>query len=138
MKFAVSGGVIATLVVLAFYLKFNNPSESSAKFPPCVIRKFTGLYCPGCGATRSAHGVLNGNIAEAWRKNPAFVISLPFIVGGFLVPWLKWLLPWKAATIGKYTSFIPYRITWIALWVLVAFGILRNIPIEPFSLLAPR
>lgn len=99
---------------------------SKARFlPVCVLHVTTGLHCPGCGMTRAGHALLHGNLLAALRFNALLVLALP--VGG-VVLW-RWLyrrpLRW------------PPALAWVAFGLLVGFGIARNIPVYPFTLLAP-
>jgi len=98
----------------------------------------TGFYCSGCGTTRSAYALLNLDLLGAWRKNPAFVITSPFIVFGFLLPWLRWVSPTQAIHFDRLATRLPKNLPLWVLGALILFGILRNLQMEPFSLLAPR
>jgi hypothetical protein len=44
----------------------------------CMLRRTTGLCCPGCGLTRCFIAAAHGNLAAAWSYNPAglFVFGL--------------------------------------------------------------
>jgi hypothetical protein len=44
--------------------------------PPCLLARFAGLPCPGCGATRAARALLAGDFAAAWSTHPLFVAAL--------------------------------------------------------------
>lgn len=46
-------------------------------FPRCWLYQTTGLQCPGCGATRAVHALLNGRLGEAFRLNALMVLLLP-------------------------------------------------------------
>ncbi|HEY1676223.1 MAG TPA: DUF2752 domain-containing protein [Candidatus Sulfotelmatobacter sp.] len=101
-------------------------------FPPCPLRYFTGLYCPGCGSLRAIHQLLLGNVREAWALNPLTVMFLPFVSYGLVSEGLIHL-----RGRGLPQVFLP------AIWiralcaVVVLFGIVRNLPFHPFNLLAP-
>ncbi|MCA9333461.1 DUF2752 domain-containing protein [Candidatus Saccharibacteria bacterium] len=82
----------------------------------------TGLYCPGCGSTRALYSLLHGRILDAIRFNPVLVFSIPIIVMLFVKP------TWARKT------WVP----WCAAIVLITHGVLRNIPVWPFELLAPN
>lgn len=100
---------------------FSDPAQSRV-LPPCLFHCVTGLYCPGCGSTRALHSLLQGDVCGALAKNSLLVISLPFLAVLYTRP---------AWTRGR-------RIPWIVLGIVVAYGILRNLGIFPFVLLAPH
>ena len=93
----------------------------------CPFKAWTGLDCPGCGATRAAHQLLNGHVMAALDLNVLFVLAVPF---------LAW---WAVArlTRGFGSRVLPMPAVsaqWlrVAVVVLIAFGVLRNLPMEPF------
>jgi hypothetical protein len=43
-------------------------------WPGCVFRRFTGLPCPTCGATRCAMDLLHGDLLGAMRLNPLMFV----------------------------------------------------------------
>ena len=121
------------LLVGSLILRLNPPAQSSF-YPPCVLHKLTGLCCPGCGSTRSAHALLNGNFSEAADKNILFVIALPFLVWSAL----RWWVFWVRGLPPPFTAPLkPWLASGIAFSV-IAFAVLRNLPWPPFNYLAPR
>jgi Protein of unknown function (DUF2752) len=90
--------------------------------PVCPFHQLTGLWCPGCGTSRALHQLLHGNVVAAFYFNPLAVSLLP-VMGYFVVR-------------GAENAPKPVWI-WTLLGVVVAFGVLRNIPVYPFTLLAP-
>jgi len=41
--------------------------------PECMLHKYTGFYCPGCGSTRAVIALLHGDILLSLRQNPMIV-----------------------------------------------------------------
>lgn len=37
---------------------------------PCVLRRATGIYCPGCGGTRAVNAFLHGHWVQAFCYHP--------------------------------------------------------------------
>lgn len=121
-------GVAGCAVIVLFVL---DPAESPI-FPPCPFHALTGLHCAGCGSLRGLHQLLGGNIVAALDLNPLMVLSLPFVGYALISECAKTLL-------GKALPgfFMPAFWIWAILAIVVAFGILRNVPVYPFTLLAP-
>jgi hypothetical protein len=119
-------GAFAAIMLYQF-----NPVQHSF-FPICIFYRVTGLYCPGCGAQRALHALLHGRLLTALHFNPLFVLALPFLfyAGG------RYL--WRRAMGMPTTPFVvrPFWAVTVAV-IVIAFGILRNIPCAPFTYLAP-
>jgi hypothetical protein len=127
--------MVMAFVVLAtsgvVLLRLFDPAHSLI-FPPCPLRYFTGLYCPGCGSLRAMHALLHGDLRQALAMNSLTVILLPFIGYG-LVSEMYWHL-WGRPLVGTK---LPANWIWTLFAVIVLFGIARNLPFHPFDLLAP-
>jgi hypothetical protein len=98
----------------------------------CPFRAATGLYCPGCGATRMMHRLMVGDPFGALHMNPLAFVFLP------LMAW--WSYAGLTAMLGGPrwpTPRFTARQTSALAIVVVAFWVLRNIPMSPFTLLAP-
>jgi hypothetical protein len=125
--------VLGMLVVslLAFALYRFGPSASF--FPGCLFHRLTGLQCPGCGMTRAAYATLHGRLGEAFRFNPVGMVLFPAALVGMGLELIGWVrgkpLPPRFRVGGRWA--------WGIAGVLLVFWILRNIPVWPFTLLAP-
>lgn len=121
--------VIVTILGVAGAAFFFFVDPSSVVFlPRCPLYTTTGIYCPGCGATRALHELLRGHWLAALRLNALFILSLPCLAIFGLVRW--------AAPDHEKNTWKP-QWTWVLLGMVVTFGVLRNIPLFPFTLLAP-
>ena len=112
-------------------LRVFDPANSGI-FPPCPVHYLTGWYCPGCGSLRAIHALLHGNIHGAWAMNPLTIVLLPFIAYGLI----------SETLVGLRGRGLPQpRLSSPAIYslgcVIVLFGVIRNLPMHPFSLLAP-
>ncbi len=56
----------------------------SVRLGGCLFRKLTGVACPGCGMTRAAAALAEGDLAGAVRLQPAAPLVL-VLVGGLVV-----------------------------------------------------
>jgi hypothetical protein len=122
----------ATLVFAAIagaaVLFFFDPTKHNF-YPVCQFHLLTGLYCPGCGATRASYQLLHGNILAALRDNALFVLSLAALAARGI-----WYLDrQRRRQPGRF--FIPPVALWVFLAVALVFTVLRNLP--AFSFLAP-
>lgn len=121
-----AGAKTAAVTVLALapvlgLLYWVNPAMSRL-FPPCPLHWLTGLHCPGCGTLRAVHLLLHGDVRGALGMNALTVVLLPVL--GLLLVRPRW----------GYTRWAP----WVAFGVLVVYGVVRNIPVWPLTLLAPH
>jgi hypothetical protein len=132
---AVRIGVLGVFLVLVlagcFYIATTRPTPDSY-YPKCVMHQLTGLHCPGCGTGRATYLLLQGRPLDALRCNLFSPILLPLLTvvcGRALIIW-SFDLPDQRRR---------RRAVWARLLValLICYGIARNIPAEPFSLLAP-
>ena len=97
--------------------------------PLCVLNHLTGLECPGCGAIRSVHALLAGDLLLALRNNALITIAIP-LVGIGLVTWAA-----RRAR-GLRTDLMPSRTVLLVLvGFAVLYAVLRNLP--AFWVLAP-
>lgn len=133
----IRGTIFVLLIVggsaLAYGVAAYPPGEQSF-YPRCQLHSLTSLHCPGCGLTRSVHSILNGQVEQALAWNPLALVIVPLLA--YLG--LRWLWYWAwekpLPSSYRYPSWFAAAIGTI----LVLFGILRNIPVEPFSRLAPH
>lgn len=121
--------VIAVLL-LGFYLNFN-PTQHDF-FPKCMFHSLTGLHCPGCGSQRAVHAILNGDILSGLRHNILIIFAILVLGYQAFRLILAHYYPQNTTNLLNHP-----KTPWIILGVIVAFWILRNIPILPFSYLAP-
>jgi hypothetical protein len=105
---------------------------TSGVFPPCPLRYLTGWYCPGCGSLRAIHQLLHGNLQAAWAMNPLTVILLPFLSYGLVSHSL-----YEIRGRGLPQLFLPAAWIRALCLAIILFGIMRNLPLHPFELLAP-
>lgn len=75
--------VVAAAALVAIALFFFDPAAGGRFLPPCPLLALTGLQCPGCGSSRAAHRLLNGELRAALALNPLLVVYLP-VVGWLL------------------------------------------------------
>ena len=122
------------LVLVTFgMLYFNLNPKSFAYFPKCPFYSFTGLYCPGCGSQRAFHEMLHGNLWVGIQHNFLIILALLVIFYKFYVFFQNRFQKENTVKNILYHNATP----WVILVVVVSFWILRNIPMDPFIILAP-
>lgn len=95
-------------------------------------RMATGTACPGCGITRALHHLLHGRIATAFSFNAVGLVVLLATAAVLARPlWIalrenRWEFP-------RFTR----RFAWSLLGVGLLWALVRNMPWEPFTRLAP-
>ncbi len=123
--------IFTILLVGATYLYYNRPEDNVWLI--CIIRELTGYYCPGCGSGRACFALLHGQLYQAFRFNPLLLILLPWL-GLYIILYLfQWVLTGEEWISRRIPVWIPY----VVLAVLIIYGIVRNIDVYPFVLLAP-
>jgi len=130
-KYAGLLGMLLAVAAGVAVLRMFDPATSGV-FPPCPLLALTGWYCPGCGSLRAFHQLLHGNLRNALAMNPLAVLTLPFLAYGMASHAIF-------VVRGRYLPRIFVPAPWIRALsaAVVAFGIARNLPMYPFSLLAP-
>lgn len=79
-------GICVGIFVAAVYLLVDMLCDRYGIIVPkmCVFRMLTGLYCPGCGGTRSILALLHGNVIKSFIYNPfvlySFIITFIFYI----------------------------------------------------------
>ena len=123
-------GVLCFVIAAGIVLFLFNPTEHRF-YPFCMFYRSTGLLCPGCGCLRSAHQLLHGHVMAALRFNALFVLTLP-LAGLFAMQWLT-----AKISNRPFQLKIQPAWCWAGMVVLIAFGVLRNLPFAHALWLAP-
>jgi Protein of unknown function (DUF2752) len=118
----IAGGI---LVAGCIGLAIVDPSHGP---PLCPFNALTGLDCPGCGGTRAVHQLLTGHPGAAVDMNVLAVVALPFVLWALFASF-------TASFGGPHWPGISLSARWtrVALVLLIAFSVLRNVPVAPFD-----
>lgn len=116
-----------------YYFYQNNPSDNGTSFLRCPSNLLFKINCPGCGTQRAIHHLLHLEITEAFHFNALFVLFSPLILVVFLLLIYNFIFN-KSVKIPLLSNKY-FLITLLV--IIVLFGVLRNIPMEPFILLSP-
>ena len=125
--------IMAATFSALLYLRLFNPASPGAGFyPSCPFNTLTGLNCPGCGTLRGLHQLTHGHFITALNYNALMVFSLPFLAYAF-TSYALVALRGK----GLPKPFIRPVFIRALFFVIIAFWVLRNIPVYPLTLLSP-
>ena len=113
--------LLATVTACAVVLRFPPGSPGAQRLPKCLFHEWTGLYCPGCGGTRALYALLHGDLKTSLHDNPLLIPA------GLTA----------AALIVKPRIALRRPVVVAIIVIVVGFTVLRNIPCEPFTALAP-
>lgn len=130
-RFAVAGFLLLLGLAGSLFLYYHSPVEDTWLI--CIVYKLSGYYCPGCGSGRACYSILHGEFYQAFRFNSLLCILLPWIALYIGICGVQWLLHGKETISRKIPVWIPYAV----LAVVILYGIVRNINVYPFTLLAP-
>jgi hypothetical protein len=123
--------LLALGVAAVAMVYFVDPAQSSL-YPRCALLTLTGLYCPGCGGLRATHALLHGDLAKAMALNPLVALLPPLA----LTITAGWAIDHNPRRVMRLFKRLRWYVTLPA--VILLFGLLRNLPIWPFTLLAPH
>lgn len=123
--------IVSSIATLALVSAF--PPSQFNFYPKCMMYQWTGLHCPGCGGTRAVHELSQGRLLDAIRMNALVILFLPFLMAALV--WQYFAYDQKKPFFQLVTG--P-KSAWAIAILVIGFGVLRNIPIAPFSWLAPK
>jgi len=126
-----AGATLLVFGVACAFVGFFNPSTAGF-FPACPLLSITGFACPGCGLTRGFHALFHGDVVTALSFNaliPIYVIGFVYLIGMLL----------SIAARGKALPYKFFAPSFFGFYLVVSitFGVLRNIPAYPFTVLYP-
>lgn len=114
----------AAMFALFVVAVYRDPSVLTTFPPPCIFRKATGIYCPGCGSTRALRALFRGDFLAALRYNP-FSVAVIFALPALLV-----------LRRPRFRA-LYYRLAVVVCAVVIVFTVLRNVPFPAFDFLRP-
>lgn len=110
-------GVLLGLL-LVYYGKVD---PDSGFMPQCVVKRLTGLSCPGCGSQRFVHAMLKGEFAEAVSYN----YFLP--IGILLIGVCTWLEQTRHKNPARYGRWMRPASIYIVVALMVLWMVVRNV-----------
>ena len=122
---------VATMVVGAAAVWYFDPTTASFA-PACPLYQTTGFACPGCGLTRGFHALFHGDVLTALDFN-ALLPLVAILLGYIFVSMFSVAARGRGLLFGKWNLVL----LWVTLGLLIIFGIIRNLPYYPFTILFP-
>lgn len=120
--------VVGAWVAAATALVALRDPHVAWSYGACPLHAATGLWCPACGGLRATYDLAHLHLAAAWGENALWVAVAPLVV-------LGWLVTVVRRARGLPVRPLPVWAGAAGLAVVVAFGVLRNLP--AFAWLAP-
>ena len=111
--------LVIILIEILYLVKKYNP-ENTSMFPSCIIYKFTGIKCAGCGMTRALHYFLNFNLKQALLFNPLLFVFIAYFIY-FLIKCIIFKLKGKKVTKDSFNTSL-----YILLFITVMYMVIRN------------
>ena len=113
------------------FVAYFDPSKVNL-LPVCPLLSLTGFACPGCGLTRGFHALFHGDIVTAIDFNA--LIPVWVLIFGYVFVSLM-LLAVRGSGLPMWL--VGPKALFGFLIVLILFGVLRNLPFYPFTILFP-
>ena len=118
----------ATLVCAATWV--SDPTTPGGPMPVCPTKALLGIDCPGCGSARMLYSLMHGNVGAAARFNALGLVALVLLVWAY-VGWTYGRLTGRRVRGWQHHRWAPM----VALLLVSAWFVLRNIPFAPFNVL---
>ena len=110
---------------------YFDPTRASF-LPVCPLYSMTGLACPGCGLTRGFHALFHGDVITALDYNVLLPLFGLLVAVGFIS---MAYFAWRGRKLA--VNLLPANGLWVFFVLLITFGVLRNLPWYPFTILFP-
>lgn len=119
-------------LIISALIVYLNLDKIVARAPECVLYKNLGLYCAGCGTIRLINNLMHGDVLIAISNNALIFLLIICILIYIIV------LNISVFTGYKLYGFFHNRFFLILVAAItIVFMVVRNIPVFPFTCLAP-
>jgi hypothetical protein len=122
----------ATAIITGSAAVWYFDPKTAGFFPVCPLYSLTGFACPGCGLTRGFHALFHGDVLTALDYNamlPFFALLICFA--------LLALITFAIRGTRTRLNLLHPTALWFFLVMLLVFGVVRNLPWYPFTVLFP-
>ncbi|ATA29744.1 hypothetical protein MLM_3904 [Mycobacterium lepraemurium] len=120
--------MVATVLCAAVWA--GDPTTPGGPLPVCPIKALLGVDCPGCGSLRMVYALMHGNLLGAARFN---ALGLAAVV---LLMWAYFAWTYGHLVGRRIRSWQHHRrAAAVTLSLVLAWFVVRNIPVAPFTAL---
>lgn len=122
--------VAASTTLMCAAIWAGDPTTPHGPLPVCPTKALLGIDCPGCGSLRMVYSLMHGNLLAAARFNALGLAA----VGLLLWAYFSWTY---GRLVGRRIRGWQHR-RWAAavtLSLVLAWFVVRNIPVAPFTAL---
>jgi hypothetical protein len=125
VRTAVPAAWLAAALAALGYVALVDPNEPG-HYPVCLLHRFTGWWCPGCGGLRSAHALAHGDLPAALTDNALAVGAAAVAAVLWIARTVRALRPpgVRRAAPGRLVRAVP----WACAALTAAFTVVRNLP----------
>jgi hypothetical protein len=124
-----AAGAAGTCVAGLGFIYAVDPNQAGNPYPPCLLKRLTGIDCPGCGGTRAVYSLLHGDVVGAVDHNILALVVVPVLL--YLT--LRFVL--RRFEISMPVPRMKPWMAWATAAFLLAFSVARNIegPLHYFN-----
>lgn len=127
--YAIGCYTLGFFILIGLFLKISH-IQLTKYLLPCVFHALTGLYCPGCGGTRSFLFLIHGHFIRSFIYHP-IVLYGAVIYGWFLISQTIERFSGHKIKIGML--YHDYYL-WIALAIVIINTITKNVLLVHFGI----
>jgi len=131
---AVLLGLCATVLFLAVVLSIRGSTQVvlpllNLPLPElCMMKRYTGLTCPGCGLTRCFIALARGDLPAALAYNPAgvllfVIVALQIPLRGYQIWRIRHGLPELSTGIWGQTALLVFVVALLGQWTMRLLGV---------------
>lgn len=129
-KYFYIAGIVIALCTICFIILQSMGMLSLDWFSlPCTFRHMTGIYCPGCGATRAVKTLFHGHFLECLMYHP-FIFYCAFVYFWFMFSHSLEIICKKVSPHKKpFVRGISIKLYFVYLGVVILLGqwLIKNI-----------
>ncbi len=118
----------ATLMCAAIWA--GDPTTPNGPLPVCPTKALLGIDCPGCGSLRMVYSLMHGNLLAAARFNALGLAAVVLLVWTYF-SWTYGRLAGRRIRSWQHRRWAAI----VTLSLVLAWFVVRNIPVAPFSAL---